>query len=120
MAEGREKTAFVTPYGKYQFRIVWFWLVTAPSTFQRLMDHVLEGIHQFATADLDNVLIYLHHLTTVFQRLRSARLHIKREKCSFAANKCVYLGHVVGRGVVEPVECKVTAVKNYQQPYTKN
>ena len=25
----------------------------------------------------------------------------------------------MGRGVVEPVECKVTAVKNYQQTYTK-
>ena len=127
VAEGsREKTAFVTPYGKYQFRMVPFGLVTAPSTFQRLMDHVLEGIHQFATAHLDDVLIHsatweehLHHLTTVFQRLRLAGLHIKREKCSFAANKCVYLGHVVGRRVVEPMECKVTAVKNYQQPYTK-
>ena len=100
VAEGRsEKTAFVMPYGKYQFRTVPFGLVTAPSTFQRLMYHVLEGIHQFATAYLDDVLIHsttweehLHHLTTVFQHLRSAGLHIKREKYSFAANKYVYLG----------------------------
>ncbi len=116
VAEGsREKTAFVIPYGKYQFQTVPFGLVTAPSTFQRLMDHVLEGIHQVTNAYLEDVLIHsatweehLHHLTTVFQRLRSAGLHIKGEKCSFAANKCVYLGHVVGRGVVEPMECKVT------------
>ena len=128
VAEGsREKTAFVTTYGKYQFRTVPFGLVTAPSTFQRLMDHVLEGIHQFTTAYLDDVLIHsatweehLHHLTTVFQRLRWAGLHIKREKCSFAANKYVYLGHVVRRGVWNPWSVRSRLLRTISNLTPKN
>ena len=71
--EHKEKTAFITPYGKYQFTTMPFGLVSAPSTFQRLMDEVLHGLHEFLEAYLDDILIHsatwaehVHHLTQVF------------------------------------------------------
>ena len=80
-----------------------FGLVSAPSTFQRLMDKVLHGLHEFLVAYLDDILIHSatwaeneHHLTHVFDWLRSAVLRLKERKCSFAKNKCLYLGYVVG------------------------
>ena len=63
----------------------------------------------------------VHHKipTQVFDRLRSAGLRVKERKCSFAKNKCVYLGYVVGSGTIEPMECKVLAVQKFAQPRTK-
>ena len=76
----REKTAFVTPYGKYEFLIMPFGLISVPSTFQRLMDGLLNGLHDFTVAYLDVVIIihsdtwenYLNHMEIVFDELREA------------------------------------------------
>jgi hypothetical protein len=40
----REKTAFVTRYGIYEFNVMPFGLCNAPATFQRLMDRVYQDI----------------------------------------------------------------------------
>ena len=56
--ESQAKTAFITPFGKYEFLTMPFGLVDAPSTFQRLMDRVLEETHEFAAAYLDDVIVY--------------------------------------------------------------
>jgi len=45
--ESRPLTAFVTPYGLYQFRVMPVGLNGAPATFQRLMDEVLRGLEGF-------------------------------------------------------------------------
>ena len=41
--EHREETAFVIPYGKYEYLTMPLGLVTAPSIFQRLVDKILHG-----------------------------------------------------------------------------
>ena len=103
-----------------------FGLVSAPSTFQRLKDEMLHGLHECSVAYLDDILIdsatwaeHVHHLTQVFNRLRSADLSVKEWICSFAKNKCVNLGYVVSGGTMEPMECKVLAVQKSAQPRTK-
>ena len=42
--EDREKTAFCTPCGLYEFNVMPFGLCNGPATFQRLMDLVLAGL----------------------------------------------------------------------------
>ena len=36
----RDKTAFVTPFGKYEFTVMPFGLMGAPATFQRMMNDI--------------------------------------------------------------------------------
>ena len=71
----RAKTAFVTPFGKYEFLMVPFGLAQAPAYFQLLMNKVLKGL-KFAITYLDDIIIFsenelqhLEHLEIVFSHL---------------------------------------------------
>jgi hypothetical protein len=44
-AEAREKSAFVTRGGLWNWKVLPQGLTSAPATFQRLMEHVLRGLH---------------------------------------------------------------------------
>ena len=45
--EDRPKTAFVTPQGLYQFKMMSLGLCGAPTTFQQIIDQVIRGIQKF-------------------------------------------------------------------------
>ena len=124
--DSRPMTAFATPYGLYQFRVMPFGLSGAPATFQRLMDEVLRGLDDFSAAYLDDIVIYsntwedhLQHLQTVLQSLQGAGLTAKPSKCQFGMFHCRYLGHVVGSGKVRPEQDKMQAVEAFPTPRTK-
>uniref|UniRef100_A0A8C5MDW1 Gypsy retrotransposon integrase-like protein 1 n=1 Tax=Leptobrachium leishanense TaxID=445787 RepID=A0A8C5MDW1_9ANUR len=74
--EATPKSAFITPFGLYQFRVMPFGMKNAPATFQRLIDRLLDGLQEFACSYLDDIAIYsqtweehLHHLGVVFARI---------------------------------------------------
>ena len=112
--KSRPLTAFATPFGLYQFRMMPFGLSGAPATFQRLMDRVLRGLESYSAAYLDDVVIHstsweehLMHIRAVLDRLRKAGLTAKPRKCQFGMRQCSYLGHIVGNGVVQPELAKL-------------
>ena len=97
----RAKTAFVTPFGKYEFLMVPFGLAQAPAYFQLLMNKVLKGL-KFAMTYLENIIIFsqdesqhLEHLEIVFSHLREAGLKMKHSKCDFFKSEIHYLGHLI-------------------------
>ena len=115
--EDREKTAFISPKGLYQFTTMPFALSGAPATFQRMMDSVLRGTEAFAGVYLDDIVIYsktwqdyLNHLREVFQRLEEAHLTVKLKKCVFAAEDCVYLGYRIGQGGIRPEDSSIQEI----------
>ena len=86
----------------------------------------MDGLLDFTVAYLDDIVIHsntwenhLNHMEIVFDKLREAELKVKERKCTFRSGSCIYLGHVVGNGLVQPMECKVEAVKTFKQPNTK-
>ena len=80
----REKTAFTTTFGLFEFEVMPFGLHSAPATFQRLMNYVLRSCESYAKSYIDDIAVYsqtweehLEHLVEVFRRLVSADLHVK-------------------------------------------
>ena len=79
----REKTAFKTSEGLFEFTKMPFGLCNAPATFQRLMDLILAGLQwKNCLVYLDDILIigrtfkeHLDNLGLVFNRLREAGLN---------------------------------------------
>ena len=89
--DSRAKTAFVMPFGKYEFLMVSFGLAQAPAYFQLLMNQVLEGLN-FAMTYLDIIIFsnseeeHLCHLQEVFYQLRKAGLKMKPDSLLGTSN----------------------------------
>ena len=118
----RAKTAFVTPFGKYEFLMVPFGLAQAPAYFQLLMNKVLKGL-KFAMTYLDGIIIFsqdelqhLEHLEIVFSHLWEAGLKMKRSKCDFFKSEIHYLGHLISPEGISPLPNKLDSIKHMPVP----
>ena len=96
------KTAFNSPFGKYEYIKVPFGLAQALAYFQELMTGILKDF-PFARLPIWMTLSYLvkHHRNTfhtfcmVFEKLRTANLSMKKSKCNFFSKEIQYLGHIL-------------------------
>ncbi|CAM5083497.1 unnamed protein product [Natator depressus] len=121
----KERSAFTTHLGLYEFNVLPFGLRNTPATFQKLVDGLLAGLGEYAVAYLDNVAIFsdswvehLEHLQKVFECIREAGLTVKAKMCQIGLNRVTYLGHQVGQGIINPLEVKVDAIQKW--PVTKS
>ena len=124
----REKTAFVTPQGLYEFCVMPFGLTNAPAVFQRLMQRLVTGLNPAAGPDfvavyIDDILVFsptleqhLRHLKVVIERISEAGLKLKPTKCRFARNEVEYLGHLITPEGLKPNSNLVEAVQQFPIP----
>lgn len=118
----REKTAFVTPFGKYEFTVMPFGLMGAPAVFQRVMNAIFSDVPDHVAAYLDDVVVldeHIVHLEDTLQRLEKAGFTVKAKKCQLAMKECRLFGHTVGRGLLKPEEAKILAIKEFKRPKRK-
>ena len=109
----REISAFVTPSGLYQYKVMPFGMKNAPATFQRMVNKLVR--------DNDNWSDHIHQIKRFFQEMREAKLSINLMKSEFGKATVKYLCHIVGQGQVRPLDAKVQTIAKFPIPtYKKN
>ena len=120
----RERLAFVTSRGKWEFNVLPFGLMSGPSYMQRMIEATLVGLTwELCLPYLDDVIIWangdteeeafeqsMERLELVLERLEWAGLRAKPSKCFLFTDSVDYLGHVCSRKGVSLDPKKISAV----------
>ena len=123
----KQKTAFTTPSGHFEFNVMPFGLKNAPAIFSRLMSNVLAGlIGPSVLVYLDDIIIFsetldehLIKLKNVFERLEKYNLKLKLKKCQFLCDSIKFLGHEISNKGVSVHKDHFDPIKYLKTPSTK-
>lgn len=119
------KGAFITPYGLYEPKVMFFGMTNSPATFQSLMNHIFADLiaEGKVAVYLDDILIWSDTLSThrkivheVLKRLHDHDLYLRPEKCEFERDRIEYLGLIIRPGQVEMDPVKIDAIMSWPTP----
>ena len=121
----REISAFVTPSGLYQYKVMPFGMKNAPATFQRMVNKLVRNIDG-CEGYIDDVVIFsdnwsdhIRQIERFFQIMREAKLTINLMKSEFGKATVKYLGHIVGQGQVRPLDAKIQTIVKFPIPTSR-
>ena len=120
----KQLTTINTHCGLYRWNRLPFGVASSPAIFQGIMDKVLHGLNHVVWY-LDDTLVsgeddeqHLKNLAEVLYRLEKYGLRGRLSKCQFFQDSVEYLGHEINQEGIQPLEKKVTAIKQAPSPKT--
>ncbi|KAG1121331.1 hypothetical protein G6F42_012533 [Rhizopus arrhizus] len=122
-------TGFRCKYGHFQYNVLNFGLVNAPSTWMAYLNDVLrEHIDQTAIFFYDDILVYTNgdlnqhtkDVKAILKKLLDAELYIKAEKCEFDKTEVDFLGIRIGRNGVSMDTEKIKAIMEWPTPKSQH
>jgi len=123
-AGDEHKTAFLTEYGLYEWKVMCFGLKNAPAEFARFMsENLREYLNEYVVVYFDDIIIFSdnledhwRHVRTVLQRLKEKRINLKLKKCEFAVQETEYLGHMVDGESTRMQDEKLKSILEWPTP----
>lgn len=116
--KSREKTAFSTPDGHYQFKRLPFGLKNAPTEFNRIIHRIL-GHKTHVEVYFDDIIVHsknfndhLSHVKDTLSEIKAANLKLKGSKCRWFSKRTKVLGHIISKGKIEMDPEKIEPLKN--------
>jgi len=95
----KEISAFVTPEGFYQYKVMPFGMKNSPATFQRLINWITENF-EGCEAYIGDAVVFGSTWEQHLQRVRELFCRLKAANLTVGHVHITYLGHVVGQGQV--------------------
>src|SRR5438552_3477298 len=122
----RQKTAFSTRYGHYEFNVIPFGLSNAPGAFQRRMNKVLRKyLDKFCIVYLDDILLYsktkaehARYVKLILKALNEADMILNIDKCSFFVKQVKFHGHIIDENGSRPDPRNIDKILNGPIPQT--
>lgn len=120
----KEKTAFRTRNGLWEFNRMPFGLKGAPATFCRLMNTALRNLTPVQLAlYMDDICLasdtfeeHLERLKLLFETLLHHGLRLRADKCQFAMPSVLFCGHQIGPKGIAPATRKLDAIRDWAVP----
>ena len=101
---GEKPSAFITPKGLCQYRVMPFGMRNSPVIFQRMING--------CEAYIDDV-VTLGRISLLNCRFSEDNLTINLSKSEFGHAEMTFLGHIMGNGQVKPTSAKIQAIVNH-------
>lgn len=115
-------TTFITPFGRYCYKRLPFGISSAPEHFQKRLTQMLTGL-EGTVCHADDILIFGstreqhdHRLHDVLERLQKEGLTLNNDKCQFAVDKVMFLGHLVSAQGIAADPGKIKAITEMPTP----
>ena len=130
------KTAFTTKLGLYEYTVMPFGLMNAPSSFHKMIDEILQDLDTHAAWYIDDILIYSGHgidslhptgseaehkwaVERVLQKLLDHNLAVNLAKSEFHVTEVNFLGYLLGDNTLRMEPGKIEAIQQWETPTRK-
>ena len=126
--EDKTKTAFVTMHEHFQWKVMPFGLKNAPAIFQRIVYNILKrnNLTAFSHNYIDDIIIFskttdehLRHIDQVLKVMKKENVKLKQSKCFFMKKSVTYIGHLISKNTIRPLNNNLSAITDYPPPHDK-
>lgn len=118
--EDKYKTAFVVPFGHYEWNVMPLGLKNAPSEFQNIMNTIFNDYSHFTIVYLDDILVFsdsinqhIRHMNLFYEIIKENGLVLSEKKLKIFQSKIRFLGFDISQGMYTPISRSLEFINKF-------